>query len=145
MDYRKKKSSKLVNGRHILKWDIVASNGIIHVIEGPLTTPHLVKASAKSSSGVLGAALFLGLGCLIAAIVGLSFCLRRRNEVFQFQYFKANDDDAMGLRPEDNPALVSVPNPVYGAYGTVTDNTTEPFEDNEEYVYYSDTQNILQD
>ncbi|XP_072328760.1 stabilin-1 [Scyliorhinus torazame] len=137
-------NSKLVNGRHILKWDIVASNGIIHVIEGPLTTPLPVIATAKSSHGVLGATLCLGLGCLIAAIVGLSFCLRRRNEVFQFQYFKANDDDGIGLRQEDNPALVSVPNPVYGAYGTVTDNTTEPFEDNDEYVYYSDTQNILQ-
>ncbi|XP_048448653.1 stabilin-1-like [Rhincodon typus] len=135
----------MVNGRHIMEWDLVASNGIIHVIEGPLTTPHPVLASASSSSNVLGATLLLGLGCLIAAIVGLSFCLRRRREIFQFQYFKANDDDGIGLSAEDNPALVSVPNPVYGAYGIVTDNTTEPFEDNDEYEYYSDTQNILQD
>uniref|UniRef100_UPI00398F7B5D stabilin-1 isoform X1 n=2 Tax=Pristiophorus japonicus TaxID=55135 RepID=UPI00398F7B5D len=137
--------SKFVNGRHILKWDIVANNGIIHVIEGPLTAPHPVIASAKSSHAVLGAALFLGVACLIAAIVGLSFCFRRRSDGFHFQYFKAYDDDGMGLRPEDNPALVSVPNPLYGAYDAVIDNTTEPFEDNDEYGYYSDTQNILQD
>ncbi|XP_072438182.1 stabilin-1 isoform X1 [Chiloscyllium punctatum] len=137
--------SKLVNGRHIMEWDLVASNGIIHVIEGPLITPQPVLVSANLSSGVLGATLLLGLGCLIAAIVGVSFCLRRRREIFQFQYFKANDDDGIGLSAEDNPALVSVPNPVYGAYGIVTDSTTEPFEDNDEYEYYSDTQNILQD
>ncbi|XP_072928797.1 stabilin-1 isoform X1 [Hemitrygon akajei] len=137
--------SKLVNGIPILKWDIIATNGIIHVIKGPLTTPRPVIESSTSSHIALGTAL--GLICLIGVAAGVIVWFRRRNEGFRFQYFKADDDDDnVGLKPEDNPALVSVPNPLYGAYGTVSDNTTEPFEDDDdEYESYSYTQNILQD
>ncbi|XP_069793304.1 stabilin-1 [Narcine bancroftii] len=142
--------SKLVNGILILKWDIIATNGIIHAIEGPLTAPHQVTTSALSHLAIgatsshlaIGAALVLA--CLIGVVTGFVAWFRRRNEGFRLHYFKA-DDDTVGLKPEDNPALVSIPNPLYGAYGIVSDNTTEPFEDDDEYESYSDTQKILRD
>ncbi|XP_032893181.1 stabilin-1 isoform X2 [Amblyraja radiata] len=138
------KDSKLVNGILILKWDIIATNGIIHAITGPLTVPSPLAASSKSSHIALGAVL--GLLCLIGVVVaGLMAWFRRRNEGFRFQYFKSDDDDNVGLKPEGNPALVSVPNPLYGAYGSASDNTAEPFEDDDEYESYSYTQKILHD
>lgn len=36
-----RQSYKLVNKQLLLDWDIPAVNGIIHVLEAPLTAPHL--------------------------------------------------------------------------------------------------------
>ncbi|XP_042195708.1 stabilin-1 isoform X2 [Callorhinchus milii] len=129
--------SKLVNGRRVVQWDIEATNGIIQVIEAPLQAPGAPALASHSLPKALVVTVLLAVIGLVAAGVGLScYWLRRKNDNFHFHYFKSEEDD-----DDDKPAVVSVPNPLYSAYGAAVDST-EPFDD---YGDYSDTQNIIQD
>ncbi|XP_069006635.1 stabilin-1 isoform X2 [Embiotoca jacksoni] len=109
-------SSKLVNKRLLLEWDIPAVNGIIHVIEGPLRAPpppisHNTTRSTTHWSGTVSAILVsLLLACLLAALGYYIF--KHKTDAFRFHYFRNEDEDgASGGRRK--PALVSIPNPLY--------------------------------
>ncbi|KAK2861690.1 hypothetical protein Q5P01_001223 [Channa striata] len=109
-------SSKLVNKKLLLDWDIPAVNGIIHVIEGPLIAPpppgsHAASRGHSHSSGTAAAILVsLLLACLLAALGYYVF--KHKADAFRFQYFKNEDEDgATGSR--NKSALVSIPNPLY--------------------------------
>ncbi|XP_056129167.1 stabilin-1 isoform X2 [Lampris incognitus] len=103
------KGSKLVNQKVVLDWDILASNGIIHVIESPLTAPPLTISHHASrghahSSGTATAILVTLLLCLLAG--GGFYIFKLRDNPFTFHYFKNEEEGA-------DPGLVSIQNPLY--------------------------------
>ncbi|XP_048347256.1 stabilin-1 isoform X3 [Sphaerodactylus townsendi] len=143
--------SKTVNNTMIVEWDILASNGIIHAIETPLMVPlqhgHVVQVlgdvKASASAATIGMST-IAIGLLCAAIAGISYyCLRRKNQGFQFRYLKAELEDEEPLPWEErSPALVSIPNPIYGTHSSLYD---EPFEDSANGEDFSDTHGIFAD
>ncbi|XP_072237543.1 stabilin-1 [Leuresthes tenuis] len=118
----KNKSCKLVNQRLLLKWDIPAVNGIIHVIEAPLTAPPptIIHGGHAHSSAIVSAILVsLLLACVLAALGYYVF--KHKIDPFRFHYFK--DEDTTGGRTK--PTLVSIPNPLYSGSRAFA----EPFGD----------------
>ncbi|XP_064160250.1 stabilin-1 [Anguilla rostrata] len=124
---------KLVNRKQIIDWDIPATNGIIHIIKGPLKAPPkpvrpMPSAShAQSGTGAVASVLIVFL--LIAVVAGLGYYfLKHRNNAFRFQYFKNDDDEGNPSWTEGNSSLVSIPNPLYTGYSAFV----EPFGDSPE-------------
>ncbi|XP_030632865.1 stabilin-1 [Chanos chanos] len=123
-------SQKLVNKRVILAWNIPAINGIIHVIQGPLRAPLVTVKPAPlgshSSSTTVTSILITIL--VIGIVAGFAYyVLKYKNDAFRFQYFR-NEDDGTSTREGGNPALVSIPNPLYSGYKAFA----EPFGDSPE-------------
>ncbi|KAM4587188.1 stabilin-1 [Odontesthes bonariensis] len=119
----KNQSCKLVNRRLLLEWDIPAVNGIIHVIEAPLTAPPptIIHGSHAHSSGVMSAILVsLLLACVLVALGYYVF--KHKMDPFRFHYFK-DEDTTTGGRTK--PTLVSIPNPLYSGSRAFA----EPFGD----------------
>ncbi|KAG8128276.1 hypothetical protein E2320_015139 [Naja naja] len=121
--------SELINNTVIVEWDILASNGIIHAIQSPLKVPpqyNQVSSTVKPSAAMtIGISTVFAILLLCATIAGLSyFCLKRRNQLINFRYFRAELDDDEPSWQERNPHLVSIPNPIYGADSSIY----EPFE-----------------
>ncbi|XP_034387920.1 stabilin-1 isoform X4 [Cyclopterus lumpus] len=121
-------NSKLVNRRMLLEWDIPAANGIIHVIEGPLTAPpapiphHASRGHAHSSGTVSAILVSVLLACVLAALGYYVF--KHKTDAFRFHYFRDEDEDgAPGGRTK--PTLVSIPNPLYSGSRAFS----EPFGD----------------
>uniref|UniRef100_A0A3B3BDQ0 Stabilin 1 n=1 Tax=Oryzias melastigma TaxID=30732 RepID=A0A3B3BDQ0_ORYME len=116
--------SKMVNQRLLLQWDVPAVNGIIHVIQAPLTAPaapvravcHGSSPGKGHSSKVSAILLSLLLLCVLAALGHYIF--KHKTDAFQFHYFKNEDEDAT-----NKPALVSIPNPLYSGSSALS----EPF------------------
>uniref|UniRef100_A0A3Q4H3Y0 Stabilin 1 n=1 Tax=Neolamprologus brichardi TaxID=32507 RepID=A0A3Q4H3Y0_NEOBR len=113
--FYKVSSSKLVNERLLLEWDIPAINGIIHIIEAPLTAPPppvkvLPLSHTHSSTTVTAILVTLMLVCALAALG--CYVFKHKTDAFRFHYFRNEDEDgATGGRPK--PTLVSIPNPLY--------------------------------
>ncbi|KAM3621837.1 uncharacterized protein V6R79_016723 [Siganus canaliculatus] len=128
---RGNQSSKLVNQRLLLEWDVPATNGIIHVIEAPLTAPpppgppHAARGHAHSS-GTLSAILVSLLLAGVLAVLGY-FVFRHRTDAFRFHYFR-NDDEDGASGPGAKPSLVSIPNPLYSGARAFS----EPFGDQDQ-------------
>lgn len=109
----KNESIKLVNRRLLLDWDIPAVNGLIHVIEGPLTAPpppispssRLMLHSSSSAAAIL---VSVFVACVVAAAGYYVF--KHKTDAFRFHYFKNEDEDGAN---RNRPALVSIPNPLY--------------------------------
>ncbi|CAJ1052034.1 stabilin-1 [Xyrichtys novacula] len=124
----KNESVKLVNKRQLLEWDIPAINGIIHVIEAPLTAPppppisHLPSRSYVHSSGTVSAIL---VSVLLACVLGALgyYVFKHKTDAFRFHYFRNEDEDGAGGRKK--PTLVSIPNPLYSGSRAFS----EPFGD----------------
>nr|XP_061814251.1 stabilin-1-like [Nerophis lumbriciformis] len=122
-------SVKLVNQRLLLLWDIPAVNGIIHVIEAPLTAPppqvshHALRGHVHSSGTVSAILVSLLLTC-VAAGIGY-YVFKHKTDAFRFQYFKNDDEDNAAGGPS-KPALVSIPNPLYSGSRAFA----EPFGEN---------------
>ncbi|KAI1890377.1 hypothetical protein AGOR_G00153100 [Albula goreensis] len=135
---------KLVNEKMIVDWDIPATNGIIHIIKGPLKAPPppvvVSHSSARGHSATGAVTSVLVTFLIIGLVAGLGYyLLKHRNDGFRFQYFKNDDDDeGSPSRGEGNPALVSIPNPLYNGYTAFA----EPFGDSPE-VDSSDTHHVL--
>uniref|UniRef100_UPI0037E9B06F stabilin-1 n=1 Tax=Semicossyphus pulcher TaxID=241346 RepID=UPI0037E9B06F len=124
----KNESVKLVNKRLLLEWDIPAINGIIHVIEAPLTAPpppiyhHTSRSHAHSSATVSAILVSVLLACVLAALGYYVF--KHKTDAFRFHYFRNDDEDgADGGRKK--PTLVSIPNPLYNGSRAFS----EPFGD----------------
>uniref|UniRef100_A0A8D2ZQD1 Stabilin 1 n=1 Tax=Scophthalmus maximus TaxID=52904 RepID=A0A8D2ZQD1_SCOMX len=119
-------SCKLVNKRQLLEWDIPAVNGIIHVIEAPLsapppTPPRPSGAGHAHSSGTVSAILVSMLLVCVLAMLGY-YVFKHKTDAFRFHYFRNEDEDgAAGGRTK--PTLVSIPNPLYNGSRAFT----EPF------------------
>ncbi|XP_037346204.2 stabilin-1 [Pungitius pungitius] len=109
-------SIKMVNRQVLLEWDILAVNGIIHVIAGPLTAPpppishHASQAHAHSSATVSAILVSVLLACILAALGYYVF--KHKTDAFRFHYFKDEDEDG-SPGGSKKPTLVSIPNPLY--------------------------------
>uniref|UniRef100_A0A8C3XJ35 Stabilin 2 n=1 Tax=Chelydra serpentina TaxID=8475 RepID=A0A8C3XJ35_CHESE len=80
-----KKKTRYVDGKSILEWDIIASNGVIHVISEPLKAPP-PPASLHAGFGTgIFFAIILVIG-IVAFVVYSYFRFKRGN--IGFQYFK---------------------------------------------------------
>uniref|UniRef100_A0A8C0IEQ5 Stabilin 2 n=1 Tax=Bubo bubo TaxID=30461 RepID=A0A8C0IEQ5_BUBBB len=93
---------RYVDGSAIVEWDIIASNGIIHVISEPLKAP---PARAPLHAGT-GTGIFFGI-CLVTGVVafiGYSY-LRFRKRNTGFQHFK------VGSRQEHEQGGSTSPDP----------------------------------
>ncbi|KAM4741209.1 stabilin-1 [Anableps anableps] len=125
--YGNNESCKLVNQRLLLEWDIPAVNGIIHVLDAPLTAPaplviHSISRGHAHSSGVASAILVSLLACVLAALGYYLF--RHKMDAFRFHYFKNDDEDA-APGGSTKPTLFSIPNPLYSGSKAFA----EPFEE----------------
>ncbi|XP_073179767.1 stabilin-2 [Lepidochelys kempii] len=127
---KKKNETRYVDGKSILEWNIIASNGVIHVISEPLKAPPPPPASLHTGFGTgIFFAIILVIG--IVAFVGYSyFRFKRRN--IGFQYFKSKEDiDVTAL---DKPRLSNITNPSYesSAPPPPPEPAYEPFSDSDE-------------
>ncbi|TMS19052.1 Stabilin-2 [Larimichthys crocea] len=124
--FTQNKSLKLVNKRQLVDWDIPAVNGIIHVIEAPLTAPpapishHASRSHAHSSGTVSAVLVSMLLVCVLAALGYYVF--KHKTDAFRFQYFRNEDEDG-ATSGSKKPTLVSIPNPLYSGSRAFT----EPF------------------
>ncbi|XP_034295185.1 stabilin-1 isoform X2 [Pantherophis guttatus] len=136
--------SEPINNTVIVDWDILASNGIIHAIQSPLKVPlqnKQVSSTVKPSTAMtIGISTVFAVVLLCATIAGLSyFCLKRRNQLINFRYFRAELDDDEPSWQERSPHLVSIPNPIYGADISIY----EPFEESLHREDFVDAEDIL--
>ncbi|KAL7843156.1 hypothetical protein AOLI_G00246680 [Acnodon oligacanthus] len=121
---------KLVNKQIILDWNIPATNGLIHVIQGPLRAPPVAVTppapsavhSKSSAPAVTTVLIIIFIGGVIAGVA--YYFLRYRNDAFRFQYFKNDDEDS--TKAGRNPAIVSIPNPLYSGYKAFAEPFGEP-------------------
>ncbi|XP_054992410.1 stabilin-1 isoform X1 [Sorex araneus] len=130
---------------HIIVWDIIAFNGIIHALASPLLAPLQPRAVAVSEGPPVAAGVgaVLAAGALVGLVAGV-FYLRARGKTtgFGFSTFQAEDDAQDDFSPWQegtSPTLVSVPNPVFGSH----DAFGEPFDDSLLEDDFPDTQRIL--
>ncbi|XP_023808149.1 stabilin-2 isoform X2 [Oryzias latipes] len=102
-------ASRYVNEHFIIDSNIQASNGLIHVLLGPLKAPppnqemHVAHQAGVGVGAVLLALLMVGV-----AFVAYHF-YRQRSKPFQFHYFKEEDGDASATATSSR----SICNPVY--------------------------------
>ncbi|XP_062347248.1 stabilin-2 isoform X1 [Cinclus cinclus] len=112
---------RYVDRSAIVEWDIIASNGIIHIISEPLRAPS-EPAPLHASTGT---GIFFGI-CLvtgIVALIGYSY-LRFRKKNIGFQHFKSKDDIDTSL---DKSQPSNITNPSYESSSTLT--SSEPIYD----------------
>uniref|UniRef100_A0A671QZM6 Stabilin-2-like n=1 Tax=Sinocyclocheilus anshuiensis TaxID=1608454 RepID=A0A671QZM6_9TELE len=105
--------------------DILASNGVIHVLQGPLKAPPppppSIHAAHKAGMGIG----VLGLIILIvtAGFVGYNF-YTHKTKPFQFHYFKEDED----VNPSESSPNIS--NPVYDSLPATKEQTPTVSESN---------------
>ncbi|KAJ8333295.1 hypothetical protein SKAU_G00421910 [Synaphobranchus kaupii] len=117
--------SRYINNQFLIDWDILASNGIIHVLQGPLQAPPKQPEfhaghKAGMGVGVLLVALLLG----VAAFGGYRFH-GQRAKPFQFHYFKDEDGDPAEA-PQTEDLKPSICNPVYDSSTSAPISTSAP-------------------
>ncbi|CAB1434831.1 unnamed protein product, partial [Pleuronectes platessa] len=103
-------SSRYINDRFVTNSDVVASNGIIHVLQGPLKAPpprQEMHVAHKAGMGV-GVTLLVVL-VAVGVCIGYNF-YKNNNKGFQFHYFKEEEEEETAP-----PAGSSICNPVYEA------------------------------
>ncbi|MGH0122070.1 UNVERIFIED_CONTAM: hypothetical protein FKN15_001795 [Acipenser sinensis] len=118
-------TTRYVNDRYITDWNILASNGIIHVIQEPLRAPPSKPALPASHKAAIGVGLFLTVILIGLVRFAAYHNYSHRSRPFQFHYFKS--DEGEDVAPIDvNPSIC---NPMYEAassphsrdFDTVTD------------------------
>ncbi|KAH0516419.1 Stabilin-2 [Microtus ochrogaster] len=121
--------TRFVDGRAILQWDIIASNGLLHVISEPLKAPPVPASPAHTGlrTGVV-CAVILVTGAI--ALVAYSY-FRLNQRTTGFQRFESEEDIdvlAFGKQQPEN-----VTNPVYESSSAAPpESSCDPFPDPEE-------------
>ncbi|XP_004715325.1 stabilin-1 [Echinops telfairi] len=129
----------------VIQWDIVAVNGIIHALASPLLAPPQAKTvrAPEAPPVAAGVGAMVAAGALLGlAAGGLYFRARGKTPGFGFSTFQAEadaNDDFSPWQEGTSPALVSVPNPVFGS----PDDVCEPFDDLLLDQDFPDTRSIL--
>ncbi|XP_007950593.1 stabilin-2 [Orycteropus afer afer] len=123
------KETRFVNGRAILQWDIFASNGIIHVISGPLKAPPTPVTSAHSG---LGTGIFFAVILVLGAIAFAAYSYFRLNRrTIGFQHFESEEDLDVVAFGKEQPENIS--NPTYESTTSAPpDLSSDPFTDADE-------------
>nr|XP_012316103.1 stabilin-1 isoform X3 [Aotus nancymaae] len=127
---------------HVIMWDIMAFNGIIHALASPLLAPPQpqVVLAPEAPPVAAGVGAVLAAGALLGLVAGALY-LRTRGKPtgFGFSAFQVDDADFSTWQEGTNPTLVSVPNPIFGSH----DAFCEPFDDSLLEEDFPDTQRIL--
>ncbi|KAF4800298.1 stabilin 2 [Turdus rufiventris] len=116
---------RYVDRSAIVEWDIIASNGIIHIISEPLKAPS-EPAPLHASTGT---GIFFGI-CLvtgIVALIGYSY-LRFRKKNIVYQHFKSDTTSLDKSQPSN------ITNPSYESSSTLTspEPTYDLFSDSDD-------------
>ncbi|XP_053114317.1 stabilin-2 isoform X2 [Hemicordylus capensis] len=120
----KRIKTKYVDRRAILEWDIIASNGVIHVIAAPLQAPPL-PSDLHAGVGIFFAILLV---TGIIALVGYSYYRFKQGNI-RFQHFKDKDDVDVTL---DNRQFANISNPNYeNSTTSPPDPPYDPFSDSD--------------
>ncbi|CAN9508355.1 unnamed protein product [Ophioblennius macclurei] len=86
-------SSCYINDRFVTDSDILAANGIIHVLQGPLKAPPPTRKMAQAHKAGMG----VGVVLLVAIVAGVLFVgyhfYSHTAKPFRFHYFKDNDEE----------------------------------------------------
>ncbi|XP_033017703.1 stabilin-2 [Lacerta agilis] len=123
----KKVEKRYVAGQAILEWDIVASNGVIHVITAPLKAPPAPHASLHPGIGIFFAVLLV-IG--IIALIGYSY-FRFKQGTISFPYFKQKDE--IDVTTLDRAPSSNISNPNYESSTTsAPDSSYDPFSVSDE-------------
>ncbi|XP_066489358.1 stabilin-2 [Tiliqua scincoides] len=119
---------RYVDGKAILGWDIIASNGVVHVIRAPLKAPPLPASLHPGAGTGIFFAVLLVIG--IIALVGYSYFRFKQGNI-RFQHFKQRDDIDVTSLDKAQPANFSNPN--YEVSTTSPpDPPYDPFSDSDE-------------
>ncbi|XP_077195862.1 stabilin-2 [Paroedura picta] len=123
----KKKATRYVDGRAILGWDVVASNGVIHVIAAPLKAPPLPPAFLHLGVGTgIFFAVLLIIG--IISLIGYAYFRFKQGDI-RFQRFKHNEIDVTTL---DTAQISNIANINYdGSATSPPDLPYDPFSDSD--------------
>lgn len=84
-------SSGYINDQYVMDYNIFASNGVIHVLQGPLKAPPLPPPTihpAHKAGMVIGVLVLISL-IASAGFVGFNF-YTHKTKPFQFHYFKVS-------------------------------------------------------
>ncbi|KAE8615136.1 hypothetical protein XENTR_v10008418 [Xenopus tropicalis] len=126
--------TRYVDGKPILQWDIIASNGIIHTIAEPLTAPPEPLALHAGH----GAGIFFGIVLIVGLLALAVYYYKKFNRKdFQFQFQQFNEYDEKPIVSElDRPSNIA--NPMYESSTatslpeTSTEPSFHPFSDSDE-------------
>ncbi|XP_045147126.1 stabilin-2 [Echinops telfairi] len=126
--------TRFVNGRAILQWDILASNGIIHVISGPLKAP---PAPVTSTHTGLGPGIFFAILLVLGAVVFAAYSyFRLKQRTIGFQHFESEEDINVEAFGKEQPENIS--NPMYeNTTSAPPEPSYDPFEDSDEQQFKS--------
>ncbi|OBS70293.1 hypothetical protein A6R68_01160, partial [Neotoma lepida] len=103
------KETRFVDGRAIIQWDILASNGLIHIISEPLKAPPMPAAPAHTGLGTgIVCAVILVTGAI--ALAAYSY-FRLNQRPTGFQHFESEEDIDVSAFSKQQPENIS--NPVY--------------------------------
>uniref|UniRef100_A0A8D0DEB8 Stabilin 2 n=1 Tax=Sander lucioperca TaxID=283035 RepID=A0A8D0DEB8_SANLU len=98
-------ASRYINDRFVTDSDILASNGVIHVLQGPLQAPPPRQESRAAHKAGMGVGVVL-LIVVVSAVVFVGFHFyRRSSNPFHFQYFKVSP--SVPLQCQDDRLLGS--------------------------------------
>ncbi|XP_068162494.1 stabilin-2 [Antennarius striatus] len=119
-------ASRYVNGRFVTRADVLASNGILHVLRGPLEAPPPRQQMHAAHKAGLGVGILLLIGLAVGgALVGYHFYTRSAKP-FQFHYFKEDEGEEQAPPPQcgrsiSNPVYEAAPDPRESPAPEVTD------------------------
>nr|XP_036862070.1 stabilin-2 [Manis javanica] len=127
--------TRFVDGRAILQWDIFASNGIIHVISGPLKAPPTPRAAAHTG---LGTGLFFAITLVVGVTaLGAYSYFRLNRRIIGFQRFESEEDIHVAALGKPQPENIS--NPMYeSATSAPSDPSYNSVSDSEDQLEISD-------
>ncbi|XP_028633881.1 stabilin-2 [Grammomys surdaster] len=101
--------TRFVDGRAILQWDIIASNGLLHIISEPLKAPPSAAMAAHSG---LGTGIFCAVVLVTGAIALAAYSYFRLNQrTIGFRRFESEDDIDVLAFGKQQPE--SIANPLY--------------------------------
>ncbi|XP_035536186.1 stabilin-2 [Morone saxatilis] len=137
-------SSFYINNRFITESDILASNGLIHVLQGPLKAPpprHEMHVAHKAGMGVGVVVLIV----LVAGVIFVGYHFYTHNtKPFQFHYFKEDEGEEEEAPPADCSRSIS--NPVYEAASESAEaKTSNVTAEDKHEVVNGGSYNLLQD
>lgn len=121
--------ARFVDGRAILQWDIIASNGVLHIISEPLKAPPTAATAAHSG---LGTGIFCAVVLVTGAIALAAYSYFRLNQrTTGFRRFESEDDiDALAFGKQQPE---SITNPLYEtSTPAAPEPSCDPFTDSGE-------------
>ncbi|KAM8740220.1 stabilin-2 isoform 1-T1 [Acanthopagrus schlegelii] len=126
-------SSRYINNRFVTTSDVLASNGIIHVLQGPLEAPPPRPEMHVGHKAGMGVGVLL-LVILVAGVVFVGYHFYTHNtKPFQFHYFKEDEVEEEAPPTDSNRSIC---NPVYEA-------APEPAESNTSDVTAKDKHEVV--